>query len=239
MELQMIRSMTKRAVASSGRRGCIGALGYTANCLILLLLIAGCAQRPVADQAPPSAAHSVTAPVEPTSAGRFAAGVSHLVPEDLIVQSEYRGDLDADSDEDLLLVLASAEVNERKSESRTLMVFQRNPMGKLEEAVQNRYAILCESCGGMMGDPFQGIDITPDGFLLRFEGGSRELWSREYRFAYTAATNTWLLKEFRSAAFDKITEASGSSLLTPKEFGSITIERFDPAEIDELASMKN
>jgi hypothetical protein len=111
------------------------------------------------------------------------------------------------------------------------MVLRQDPQGKLEKAVQNPSAILCQSCGGMMGDPLQGIKISAGEFSLRFEGGSRELWSREYRFVYSVQAQTWLLSEFESGALDKAKEESGSSRLTPKDFGSIPIERFNPAEL--------
>jgi len=238
MELQMIKPMCsmERVLASAGRPGWASTLGFTArSCLLPLLLITGCAQQPIADRAPPSAAHSIKPAVEPSSTQRATADFSHFVPEYFSVHSDHRGDLDADGDEDLLVVLTSTDVSRRKDDTRTLMVFQRNSRGKLEKSVHNPSAILCESCGGMMGDPLQGIYITSDGFLLRFEGGSRELWSREYQFVYSAPANTWLLNEFRSAAFDKFTEASDNSLLTPKEFGLVPIERFDPTEISEIS----
>lgn len=236
MELQMIKPMCsmERVLASAGRPGWASTLGFTArSCLLPLLLITGCAQQPIADRAPPSAAHSIKPAVEPSSTQRATADFSHFVPEYFSVHSDHRGDLDADGDEDLLVVLTSTDVSRRKDDTRTLMVFQRNSRGKLEKSVHNPSAILCESCGGMMGDPLQGIYITSDGFLLRFEGGSRELWSREYHFVYSAAVSTWLLEEFTSAAFDKISEASGSSRLTSGILGPITIEEFNPGELRE------
>ncbi len=162
--------------------------------------------------------------------------MSRLVPADLVIHSEYRGDLDADGDDDLLVVLANADASRRKSDLRTLMIFQRDSQGKLEKSVQNDRAIPCESCGGMMGDPLQGVKSTADGFLLRFEGGSRELWSEEYRFSYSDDAGTWLLREFESAAFDKFTEAPGSSVVGPDEFGRVPIEKFDPTDFKGYAT---
>jgi len=257
MKLHVIRPMRwiNQVCAISRCRTLIDSASYaTCACLFSLLLATGCAQEgrsadgagglsesqvPVqatgqerkGDEAPYPASNPTGPAPEPSSPHRFASDLSQLVPSHLIVHSEHRGDLDGDGDEDLLLVLTMQGGPELSFEPRTLMVLRQNPQGKLEKAVQNPSAILCQSCGGMMGEPLQGIKISAGEFSLRFEGGSRELWSREYRFVYSVQAQTWLLSEFESGALDKATEESGSNRLTPKDFGSIPIERFNPAEL--------
>lgn len=235
MELRMIKSMCwmKRVLTGGVCQRLIASIGYGTTVVLMfaLLLTAGCAQQPIADEAPYFAERLSKPLAKPSNVQRPKVDFSQLVPEHFIVQSEQHGDLDADGDEDVLLVLQDTRGDEARFRSRALQIFLRADDGNLEETVMNPHAILCSSCGGMLGEPLQGIEIAAGKFSLRFEGGSREVWSREYRFVYVSQARTWLLNEFESVAHDRITEESGSSRLTPKDFGAITIERFDPLEL--------
>src|SRR3546814_20035428 len=63
--------------------------------------------------------------------------------------------------------------------------------GSFEQVVSNPDAILCPSCGGMMGDTLYEVEVHPGGIELAIEGGSRELRSRTYGFAYSQARDGW------------------------------------------------
>src|SRR3546814_7657510 len=76
--------------------------------------------------------------------------------------------------------------------------------GSFEQVVSNPDAILCPSCGGMMGDPLSEVEVHPGGFVLAFEGGSRELWSRTYGFAYSQARDGWYLERVDMKVLDRI-----------------------------------
>ena len=154
--------------------------------------------------------------------------IAALVPAGTSVRLQQRGDLDGDGDEDVLLVLQTRGDGEHRFKPRSLSIVRRAADGRLEKAVENPKAILCETCGGMVGDPLQGVRIEAGGFSLRFEGGSRELWSREYRFVYSKEAATWLLSEAEDSAFDRAGGRSEGGKLDPRDFGRIAIERFDP-----------
>lgn len=154
--------------------------------------------------------------------------IAALVPAGTSVRLRQHGDLDGDGDEDVLLVLQTRGDGEHRFEPRALSIVRRTADGRLEKAVENPMAILCETCGGMAGDPLQGVRIEAGGFSLRFEGGSRELWSREYRFVYSKAAGTWLLSEAEDSAFDRADGRSEGGQLGPRDFGTIAIEHFDP-----------
>src|SRR5690606_1386389 len=79
------------------------------------------------------------------------ADIARFVPDDTMVRLEKRGDLDGDDDQEVLLVLQ----NDAQAEStpRSLVILRGTADGSFKKSVENPDAILCLSCGGMMGDP--------------------------------------------------------------------------------------
>lgn len=147
-----------------------------------------------------------------------------LLPVGATLVASARGDLDADGDEDALVVYAPLPAQDNAP--RTLLVLLRDSSGVLRPALTNSKAILCGRCGGMMGDPLQPIRIGSGGFTLRFEGGSRELWSTEFRFERVKKEG-WRLAEVENKAFDRIDGSGASKRLGPGDLGDVMLEAFD------------
>jgi len=156
------------------------------------------------------------------------ADISCFLPKGTTVRLEQRGDMDGDGDIDVLVVLQKSNSDVHRFEPRTLMVLRRDADGHLQKAGAGKNAILCQACGGMMGDPLQGIRIDSAGFTLRFEGGSRELWSQEYRFVYSAHAHAWILHEINGAASNRLNGSSSTDRLGQNDFGLVSLGQFDP-----------
>jgi hypothetical protein len=148
-----------------------------------------------------------------------------FLPPGAIPVASANGDLDADGDEDTLVIYAPSP--QQDEAPRTLLVLLREPGGVLRPALTNPKAILCSRCGGMMGDPLQPIQTVRGGFTLRFEGGSRELWFTVFRFAHIKAGG-WRLVEIDGQATDRIGGASAQKRLSPTDFGIVKLDVFDP-----------
>ncbi len=151
--------------------------------------------------------------------------ISAFVPENAEVRMDRQGDLDADGDIDVLLVLENRTADE--SSPRPLVLLRRGPNGILEKAVENPDAILCRSCGGTMGDPLADVSVKTGEFSLRFEGGSRELWSREYRFVYSSKADDWLLESVVRSTLDRINGQQQQSKATRNDIDLVSIRTFD------------
>ena len=82
----------------------------------------------------------------------------------------------------------------------------------------------------MAGDPLQGIRIESGGFVLRFEGGSRELWSSEFRFAYTDSAAAWKLQSVVHTGFDRANGQQAEHALAPEDIGDVTLADFDASD---------
>lgn len=154
-----------------------------------------------------------------------------FVPSGTSLRASARGDLDGDGDQDALLALDPVAGGDSAFAPRTLLLLRRDAGGALRLAVSSPKAILCRNCGGISGDPLQSIDAGKGEFALRFEGGSRELWSSEYRFAYSAQDDAWHLTALVSRGFDRADGKSAERKQGPVEFGVVTLGEFDPKRL--------
>lgn len=178
--------------------------------------------------APQRATPSVTAgtPASPSITSGTDAEFTSLIATGTRVGLSAIGDLDADGDDDALLVLEGKDANA----PRALLLLRRGADGRLQTAVESRRAILCPRCGGMAGDPLQGVRIESGGFILRFEGGSRELWSSEFGFAYASGIDQWQLRRVVHAGFDRADGNNAERALTQEEIGDVRLVDFDASD---------
>jgi hypothetical protein len=210
----MPRSQRQHPRLPFGRR----ASQATAWLVATVWFAAGCApQRATADEPTPAAA------VAPT----LDAALARFAPTGTVARASARGDLDGDGDEDALLVV-EREGADAATSPRALLLLRRDAKGTLQAAVTGTNAILCLKCGGMMGDPLQGMRVGRGEFTLRFEGGSRELWSSEFRFAYARDRDTWRLTGIAHGGFDRADGKAAERRLTAADFGDVPLASFDP-----------
>jgi hypothetical protein len=143
-------------------------------------------------------------------------------------------DLNGDGLQDVVLVLerqpakpSDAEIEEQQ---RPLLILLRQPGRALRLAKRNDKVIYCSTCGGVMGDPFMGIEVRAGMFAISHGGGSGWRWSNEYTFKYSRRDATWQLVRVREENFhagqpDKVEK---KVYTPPRHFGKIGIEEFDP-----------
>ena len=158
-------------------------------------LVAGTTQGDVPKQLP------TTTSTTESSLLSQEAEMSVFLPAGATLRLSARGDIDADGDEDTLVVYASASATD--DTPRTLLLLLRDVGGALRKSVENPNAILCRKCGGMMGDPLRQVRANSGELTLRFEGGSRELWSSEFRFIYARDRGIWKPAEIIFNDFDR------------------------------------
>ena len=158
-----------------------------------------------------------------------------LLPAEATRGLSARGDTDGDGDDDALIVLQNSGGDVSKFKPRKLIVLRRNSAGYLEKAVESADAILCQRCGGMMGDPLQQIRVGHGEFTLRFEGGSRELWSSEFKFEYFRGQGVWKLTEIFFADTDRLEGTSKEQRKGPADFGEVSLQEFDAAYLSDAS----
>lgn len=140
------------------------------------------------------------------------------------------GDINNDARPDALLTLKQkGEDSIETGPCRPLLVLVRQLNGTLIKAVQNDSAILCRHCGGVFGDPFEGIEIVKNGFKIFFYGGSSWRWANHYTFSFYPQKNTWfLIRQFDLSYHNtEIDETQEESTIEKEELGDIPFASFN------------
>ena len=101
-----------------------------------------------------------------------------------MIGSTY-GDLNKDDMMDLAIIVADTREDVEFDAPVYLGIFFKNATGTYNLNVVSTTAVLCMKCGGVMGNPFSGIEITPKGILqIHHYGGSVERWSYIDKYRY-------------------------------------------------------
>ncbi|MGD8170811.1 hypothetical protein ACQEXU_04065 [Vibrio sp. TRT 21S02] len=107
------------------------------------------------------------------------------------VLAEAFGDLDKDGKEEKVIVIDNGLPTDMGT-ARSILIYKQMPQGwKLWHT--NDSAVLPSLHGGMMGDPFTGIDVERGALVIRHFGGSNQKWSYVHRFRYSNKLNDWQL----------------------------------------------
>ncbi len=154
--------------------------------------------------------------------------VQPFVEKNTTISTVERGDLNRDGLEDIVLVLEPDD----PAQPRPLLILVRDAKGKLKLAKRSANAVACKECGGVMGDPFQGITIGKGRFTVEHYGGSAWRWTANYTFAWSRRDQSWQLVRVENHSFhasepDKVEIVVHTP---PKDFGLIDVTEFDPED---------
>ncbi|MGX5817382.1 hypothetical protein ACWKWU_04250 [Chitinophaga lutea] len=160
-------------------------------------------------------------------------GLQQFVPRGYAILDSTYGDLNLDRYPDAILVLRreNEEALSKATEDpvkRPLLILLGQAGNKYTLAARSDNAVYCSSCGGMMGDPYQGITIRNGYFSVEHYGGSAWRWTRIVTFKYAPADRAWYLHKdggdsFHATDPEKVT----TTVRTTKDFGKVAFGRFD------------
>ena len=145
-----------------------------------------------------SAAFSRQAPYVYPVTPAAGSSIGDFIPAGWSAIDTASGDLNNDRRPDYAVVLEypeqtaivrtfGQETVEIEGRPRILLVLLRSGNDALTRSCQSNTLILSETEGGMMGDPYDGIEITKGILVVSFWGGSSEKWNLTYRFRYQNA----------------------------------------------------
>jgi len=161
--------------------------------------------------------------------------VKPFIEKGMVAKEVENGDLNGDGTKDYILVLEKPFPEEKTYDEagdakRPTLVIVRDASGKLSLAARNDEVAYCRNCGGVMGDPFQGVEISGTGFTVSNYGGSAWRWSNAYSFKYSRRDNTWQLTRVEESSFNSLEPDKGknTTYTPPKSFGLINFADFNP-----------
>jgi hypothetical protein len=143
-------------------------------------------------------------------------------------------DLNGDGRGDFVLVLEKAnpakDADDFPVGERPLLILLRGADGKLSEAARNERVVMCSKCGGVWGDPFEGVEAGRNTFSVEHYGGSNWRWKYSYKFNYSRIDKTWQLVRAEELSYhtsdpDKMERRVYTP---PRNFGKIALADFDP-----------
>lgn len=143
-------------------------------------------------------------------------------------------DLNGDGRGDFVLVLErenpSLDRDDFPLNQRPLLILLRGVGGKLSAAKRNELLVMCSKCGGVFGDPFEGVEVGRNTFTVNFYGGSNWRWKYAYKFNYSRVDQTWQLVRAEEISYhtsdpDKM---ETRVFTPPRDYGKIDLADFDP-----------
>ncbi len=162
------------------------------------------------------------------------AEIKGFVEQGTRVLAVKSADLNGDGLSDYLIVLQKqgkdADGQPLEEGQRPLIILLRRADGTLTVAKRNDRIVMCETCGGMLGDPFVGIEAGGRTFTVSHYGGSAWRWTNSYRFNYSRIDKTWQLVRVELSEFhtSKPQKKKREVYTPPRDFGKIDIVDFDP-----------
>lgn len=175
----------------------------------------------------------------------FAAQAQNtMLPQELkpFIQKGYevldfvKNDMNSDKLMDYILILkvqgedTMTIDNSNWDAPRPLLLIIRQPDKSLKLRTNNSVLVLCKQCGGMMGDPYQGVRVKPGEFTTDFYGGSSWRWSESYTFRYDKIKKDWFLELHNSINYhvSDPNDESGDYHINRSEIGDVTLKDFSP-----------
>lgn len=154
--------------------------------------------------------------------------VQPFVEKNTTVLMVQRGDLNRDGAEDAVLVLDPGD----PWQPRPLLILVRDEKGALKLAKRSANAVACKECGGVMGDPFQGLSIRKGRFTVEHYGGSAWRWTAYYTFAWSHRDQSWQLVRVETMSVHASEPDKAETIVhtPPKDFGLIDVTEFDPED---------
>jgi hypothetical protein len=163
-----------------------------------------------------------------SQAAKPPADVQAALPAGQTLLAWEAADLNRDGRPDAIMV-SEAKATSEDEGPRLLQVLLRQPDGKLKVAVRSVRAVMCRQCGGVFGDPFEGVQTQAGGFTLLHYGGSNWRWREDFRFAWSRRDQTWQLVAVDSLSYHTSDpdQQKQQHARPPRDFGLINLADFD------------
>jgi hypothetical protein len=201
-------------------------------CCLIWVGLGACQSGPAAKTPPPATAAKVPVAeaATPATEADSIRELARFVPSGYRVEAVSKGDLNRDAFLDQVVLLRQLEVDTTVAgdeATRPLLLLLGTATHTYTLAARNDNAVLCTGCGGMMGDPFQGIAIKKGYFSLEYYGGSAWRWTHVTTFRYDPAQRTWFLSREGGGSFHATEpEKLTTHVRTGSDFGRVAFRDY-------------
>lgn len=150
-----------------------------------------------------------------------------FIPQGYTVLDSSFGDLNKDSYPDMVLILKSDTEEMNPDTTRPVLVLAGSANSSFKLLARGDHAVLCANCGGVFGDPYQGITIKSGYFSIEHYGGSGWRWTRIITFKYDPSVSTFRLHRDAGVSFHASEPNKQTSLIHQKKnYGRVTLKDY-------------
>jgi hypothetical protein len=128
------------------------------------------------------------------------AEINAFIPKGFEVLNLSKGDINNDKLTDYILVCKNKKEADDGGLPRPMLLILQDGNEKYSVAKRNDKIIMCAGCGGIMGDPFSGVEIKDGNFIIQHYGGSSWRWSKDATFRFDGKNN-WVLSNEKNISF--------------------------------------
>jgi len=154
-----------------------------------------------------------------------------FIPPQFTILDSASGDLNKDGIKDMVLILKNNYETQNTDTTRPLLLLLGNKSGKYQLLARNDNVVLCMGCGGVFGDPYQGISIKNGYFSIEHYGGSSWRWTRIITFRFNAKTNQFILHRDAGLSWHASDpNQTTEKFFNKKNFGKLPFNQFSYLE---------
>ena len=110
-------------------------------------------------------------------------------------------DFNRDGYRDFILILRNNAELQNPDTTRPLLILMGRKDDSLQLLARNDHVVFCAGCGGVFGDPYQGITVKDSFFSVDHYGGSSWRWTRHITFRFNAKKNMFFLHKDGGESF--------------------------------------
>lgn len=155
-----------------------------------------------------------------------------FIPKGFSLLDSASGDLNKDVHKDLVLVLRNDSEDLNKDTTRPLLLLAGKGNGLYQLIDRNDHVVLCAGCGGVFGDPYQGITIKSGYFSVEHYGGSSWRWTRIITFKWDPTSKGFKLHRDAGVSFHTSNPDKREEMVhNKKDFGKLVFSQFNQNDI--------
>ncbi len=113
--------------------------------------------------------------------------VQDFIPAGWDTLSQTHCDINADKQQDEVLVLRTTDEGDSSRTNRLLLILFKTNNGTYELKGYSPSAVFCISCGGSSGEPLEWVKVNGRDITIRQAGGSSWKWAYEHTFQWKEA----------------------------------------------------
>ena len=150
-----------------------------------------------------------------------------FIPSNFTLLDSASGDINQDGLTDLVLILRDTAEKRDTATNRPLLLLQGNGKRLYRLIGRNDSVVLCLNCGGIWGDPYEGITIKKGYFSIEHMGGSNWRWTRIITFKFDVKRKRFVLH--RDAGYSWWTLKSGHEediVTSKKDFDKLPFDNY-------------